>query len=198
MWVLDHVSNWFVLVLFLSGLVGVIIGDMLRNLPIVNKYGFVLNIICTGLVAASLWLNGAKVVEELWTTRMAAAESRAKQAEVESAAVNDMLTKKIIAYDELYKKKQQVIEKIVTNTVTQYDSQCVLPNVTIGVLSAAAEDRLPPSPRSDDGAPSGIKASEVVLNTTDNYVVCNKYRQRLIEWQEWYASQKQIYDKANR
>jgi hypothetical protein len=45
-----------------------------------------------------------------------------------------------------------------------------------------------------DGTASTVKASELLEAVVDNYGTCHETAEKLRGWQEWYSTQKKIFD----
>lgn len=48
--------------------------------------------------------------------------------------------------------------------------------------------------KGSDGTSSNVKMSEFLNIVTDNYATYYEVRQKLIAWQEWYKTNKQIFE----
>jgi hypothetical protein len=49
-------------------------------------------------------------------------------------------------------------------------------------------------PDSVDGTPSGVEAHRLLEAVIDNYGSCHENIEKLKAWQEWYRTQKQIFE----
>jgi hypothetical protein len=47
---------------------------------------------------------------------------------------------------------------------------------------------------STDGTTSNVKASELLEAVVDNYGTCHETAEKLRGWQEWYQTQKKIFE----
>lgn len=194
-WLVENVPAWVVYILLAVGCVGIIGGYFLRRLPPFHQHATVVFATSFATALLGVWLAGALFVSDEWKARIADSQSEATQAQVEAANTNLQLIERLKTYEDQLKEKQRVRTKYVTQYITKYDNRCDLPNATIRLLSAAAQDELPPGPSDTDGDSSNVAISTVVQNTTDNYSQCYAYRKRLIEWQNWYTEQKAIFEK---
>jgi len=50
--------------------------------------------------------------------------------------------------------------------------------------------------KESDGTSSNVKMSEFLNIVTDNYATYYEVRQKLIAWQEWYRTNKQIFESS--
>jgi hypothetical protein len=80
----------------------------------------------------------------------------------------------------------------------QLDAKCSLPESTIMLVNSASQNEVARGPASTDGTTSTVKASAVLDTVVENYGICNETREKLILFQEWYKSQKKIFEDLNK
>ena len=95
----------------------------------------------------------------------------------------------------LRKERKNGTKQIVNQVVSKYDGNCVLSNAFIRVHDSASQDQLPEGSRQSDGESSNVKPSELLNTVVDNYETCYSIRDKLIKWQEWYKTNKEIYER---
>lgn len=195
MWLLDLIPTWLIAGTFVAGVVGFLIGNFGTMLPFVAPYARVIKLASAAAVVVSIFLVGAAVGSAEWRAALVEAEHKAEQVKVESQAANAQLASKIEEQQKKLKEKQRVRTEYITNVVTKYDDRCDVSNAAVSVLRSAAENGVPPSTSSTDGATSDVKISDIVQNTSDNYATCYEIRDKLIGWQDWYTEQLKIYNK---
>lgn len=117
-------------------------------------------------------------------------------------------------YDELYAKKSQVDEKVVTKYVdrvvyvTKWRNQNVeiaknvpdngmLSNGWVHVHDASAKAGSADSTKAADGSPSGITATEALAGVVDNYGTCKANAEKLIALQNWIKEQELMVEDVN-
>ena len=76
----------------------------------------------------------------------------------------------------------------------QIDSQCTLPRSAVSLHDSASRGQVAGSAQSTDGTTSSVKASELLETVVDNYGTCLETAEKLRGWQEWYRTQKKIFE----
>lgn len=93
----------------------------------------------------------------------------------------------------LKQKRQEVIERVITNEVIKYvqtpvSAKCGLDANGVRIVNLAASGDLSRDTESAGGtarAAEGVSAAVVVSTVTENYGACHETRNRLIALQSW-------------
>jgi hypothetical protein len=59
---------------------------------------------------------------------------------------------------------------------------------------SSSQNELPPSTISSVRGTSEIKVPELLTRVSENYGTCYEIREKLTAWQEWYKTQKKIFE----
>jgi hypothetical protein len=117
-------------------------------------------------------------------------------------------------YDELYNKKSQIDEKVVTKYVdrvvyvTKWRNKNVeiartvpdngmLSNGWVHVHDASATASAADPTKAADGSSSGVTATEALGGVVDNYGTCKANAEKLIALQNWIKEQELIVEETN-
>jgi hypothetical protein len=76
----------------------------------------------------------------------------------------------------------------------QLDASCSLPKSTISLHDSASRNEVAGRADATDGAPSEVKASQLLDRVVENYGSCHENAAKLEAWQEWYKEQKKIFE----
>lgn len=187
MWLISVIPAWIPIALATMGVACFIMGTLSNTLRIAGTF----------MIAISLYIGGLVAATSEWRNALEKARADAALIAEQSKQENNRLATLLDDQQKLLKEKQRERIKYITKVVTKYDDKCTVPNAAISVLHAASQNTVPSSPTSADGDPSNVALSEVVTNTTENYTTCYEIRDKLIGWQNWYTTQKRIYEQKN-
>lgn len=194
-WFLSLISESIVNISLSVGILVWIIGFVLNFLPLI-QYRIPAQIISIILLVPSIWFYSFYHYQEEQKKELLILQERITVAENKSTELNAQLEGKIKELDALRNKKNEVVTKVITKVVKEYDNKCELSNAFIRVHDSSSQDEVPSSSEPTDGGTSNVKASELLQTVTDNYSTYYQMRNRLLQWQEWYIKQKQIYNDA--
>jgi hypothetical protein len=99
--------------------------------------------------------------------------------------------------------KTKVITNTLVETIHEVDSRYPLPNAFVRLHDAALGEEgaaqgvsISGSRSADDGAPSPVAASVAASTIASNYGECTARGVALKAWQDWYTTNKDLWDKA--
>lgn len=183
----DAVLVYLAHALLIAGIGGLVVG------VVTNR--FVIKIVSSVVFAVALFLQGFMFANEEWIEqvklmqdKVAAAEEKSKQ---QNAKIVEKLNKEVEAARGNSNENKQIIKEFIAEGL---DAQCTLPNSAVMLHDSASQNEISRGARDTDGRASDVKASEVLETVVDNYGTCYEMRSKLLGWQEWYKTQKQIYD----
>lgn len=192
-WFLSLISESIVSISLSIGILLWVIGFVLNFLPLI-QYRIPAQIISIVLLVPSIWFYSFYHYQEEQRRELLILQERITVAENKSNDLNSQLESKIKELDALRNKKNEVVTRVITKVVKEYDSKCELSNAFIRVHDSASQDKIPSSSEPTDAGTSNVKASEFLQTVTDNYSTYYQMRDRLIQWQKWYNQQKSIYE----
>lgn len=195
MWMLSFIPDaWLVLAvhaILAVGFIGVIVGSFTSKIPFIAPYGSIVKLIAIPLFIAGLFLEGynygtigyRKAAED-YKKQVEVAEEKAKEANKKlSEAVKINIEKTKVTTNE----NKVAIQKYVTD-------ECKLSNVSILLHDSSSQNEVPPSTIGTVTGTSRIEVPELLTTVTENYGTCHEIREKLKAWQDWYKTQKQIYE----
>ena len=187
----DSVFVWITYALFLTGIVLYIVSKLVTILPMIGRYKLGAELLGIAVLVVSAYFYGGIEYRQM----IADLKARVAVAEQQSQDANAALEKKTQQHLKEIKEVRNENKRIVRETVgRQIDSQCVLPRSAVSLHDSASRNEVSRSSASVDGAPSTVKASELIETVVDNYGVCHENAEKLRGWQEWYQTQKKIFD----
>lgn len=196
MQLLNFVPDIFFHLLLIVGVLGLIAGYLLNNIPFIGTNAKTIQVVAILVTVVAVWFEGGISRDKEYREQIAELKVKIAQAEKESAEANTKLVEQLKENEKLRKEKKNATQTIVNQVVSKYDGNCVLSNAFIRVHDSASQDKLPEGARQSDGDPSNVKPSEVLNTVIDNYESCYNMRDKLIKWQEWYKIQRELFDKA--
>ena len=194
-WFLNLITESIINIILPIAIVIWVIGFVLNFLPLFH-YRIIIQLMSIIILAPSIWFYSSIHYQEQNKKDLDLLQQKINLAEDKSNQLNNQLEEKIKELDELRHKKKDVITKIITKTVKEFDNKCELSNAFIRVHDASSQNAIPSSSKPNDGTTSNVKASEFLQTVTDNYSTYYQMRDRLIQWQEWYNKQRKIYEEV--
>jgi hypothetical protein len=187
----DNIFVWITYALFLTGVVLYIASKLVTLIPFINRYKIAAELSGVAVLIVAAYFYGGveyrKMIADL-KNRVAVAEQQSKDA-------NAKLETKTQEHLKAIKEARNANKKIIKDTVgRQIDSQCVLPRSAVSLHDSASRNEISRGASSVDGTPSTVKASELIETVVDNYGACHETAEKLRGWQEWYSTQKKIFD----
>jgi hypothetical protein len=187
----DTIFVWITYALFLTGVVLYIASKLVTIVPFVSRYKLVAELSgVAALIVAAYFYGGVG-----YRAMIADLKQRVAVAEQQSKDANVALEKKTREKVQVIKETVYVNKTIIKETAgRQIDSQCVLPRSAVSLHNSASANQVSRGPESTDGTASTVKASELLETVVDNYGACHENAEKLRGWQEWYSTQKKIFD----
>ena len=195
MWMLSFIPDaWFTYAvhgIFIFGLVGYVSGAFASKIPFISTYGGIVKIIGGLLLIAGLVLEGYSYGTSSYRK---AAEDYRKQVQVAEEKAKDANLK-------LSKELKNKIDSTKTNTneninaIQKYvTDDCKLSNAAVSLHNSSSQNEVPSGTIGTITGTSNIKTPELLNTVTENYGSCHETREKLKAWQDWYKTQKQIYE----
>lgn len=193
-WFLSTFPYLIHLLLVLS-IAGVVVGFFSSKLPFVSSYGTIIKIVSSILLVASVYLEGSVANNERWEQKVAELKKEIEVAEAKSKEENTRIETKVVERIKYVRGKTEVVVARVPIYLTkEIDAKYPVPNAFVVMHDAAARSEVPPSTGSSYEGTSDVKISEVTRTVAENYGTCNEVRQQLLGWQDWYRTQRKIYE----
>ncbi|CAB4137760.1 hypothetical protein UFOVP328_75 [uncultured Caudovirales phage] len=187
----DSLFVWITYALFLLGAGAYIASKLVTWLPMMGRYRLPAELAGVVVLMLASYFYGQV------SYRQAIAELKQKiaVAEQQSKTANAELERRTQQHIKEIREVKNENKRIVRETVgRQIDSQCTLPNSAVSLHNSASRNEISRGASSTDGTPSTVKASELIETVVDNYGACHENAERLRGWQEWYRTQKKIFE----
>lgn len=195
MWLLSYLTDFIVHTMVVFGIIGIIVSFFIPSNPLTLQYALPTKIISILVLCVGIFFEGTIYKDKVWEARVAEMEKQVALKDAESSEANTKLVEALKNNEILRKERKNGTKQIVNQVVSKYDGNCVLSNAFIRVHDSASQDQLPEGSRQSDGDPSNVKPSELLNTVVDNYETCYSIRDKLIKWQEWYKTNKEIYER---
>jgi hypothetical protein len=187
----DWFITYFVHIVLVVGLVTTFASSIVSKLPVISNYGRLVKPIGMVILALGIYLEGGLVTELAWRSKVAEFEEKVKVAEAKSAEANTKIETKVVTKIQVIKENtdenKAAISKYVTDT-------CQLSNAAVMLHDSASQNEVPGSAISTVRGTSEVKVPELLTVVTENYGVCHENSEKLKAWQEWYRTQKKIFE----
>jgi hypothetical protein len=187
----DWFITYFVHIVLIVGLVTTFASSIVSKLPVISNYGRLVKPIGMVILALGIYLEGGLVTELAWRSKVAEFEEKVKVAEAKSAEANTKIETKVVTKIQVIKENtdenKAAISKYVTDT-------CQLSNAAVMLHDSASQNEVPGSTISTVRGTSEVKVPQLLTTVTENYGACYENSEKLKAWQEWYKTQKQIFE----
>ena len=195
----DSVFIWITYLLFGLGVALYLISKLVVWIPLIAQYKFPVELLGVILLTVGAYLFGSHDNDMAWKSRIKELEQQVKIAEEKSQQVNTIVQTKVITKVKVVKQNVYVNREIIREVAgRQLDASCTLPVSTVVLHDSASRNEVARGPGSTDGTPSTVKASELLDTVVVNYGTYYEVAEKLRGWQEWYRSQKTIFDSLQR
>ena len=187
----DGIFVWLTYLLFGVGVILYVASKLVSWIPLMGQYRFPAELAgVLALVIAAYFYGGVSYREQI-----AEMKQRVRIAEEKSQQVNTVIETKIIEKIKVVKENVYITREIVKEVAgRQLDAQCTLPQSTVSLHDSASGNQVPDRAAATDGTPSGIEASRLLDRVIENYGACHENAEKLKAWQEWYNTQRKIYE----
>ena len=197
MWFIDLLPFWIFHAICIAGIVGILLAQFIRFLPLLWPYKLPIQLIALVLLVSGVWFEGGMANEEKWQARVKELEEKVAVAEVKSKETNVQIQTKYVTQIKVIKEQTaQEVQSFKENHAQDLDSICKLPESTVVFHNRTSQNELSASPTDTNGRTSNVKASDLVGTVGENYGTYYELRQKLLAWQEWYKTQKQIFEEV--
>lgn len=149
MWLLnfipDGIQLWVVNAMLWIGIIGIVIGFVIKSIPFINSYRSLIQVISIVLLVGGVYFKGGYAVEAEWQARTAEQkaqvlelEKKVKISEAKSKETNTVIQKEYIDRVEVVKEIQTVVKERIKVVEKLIDAECVVNPEAISILNTAA------------------------------------------------------------
>jgi hypothetical protein len=178
-------------IVLVVGLVTTFASSIVSKLPVISNYGRLVKPIGMVILAFGIYLEGGLVTELSWRSKVAEFEEKVKVAEAKSAEANTKIETKVVTKIQVIKENTNENKAAITKYVTD---TCQLSNAAVMLHDSASQNEVSGSAISTVRGTSEIKVPQLLTTVTENYGACYENSEKLKAWQEWYKTQKQIFE----
>lgn len=187
----DSIFSWITYLLFATGVIVYVASKFVGLFPFISRYKLVAELGGIAALIVSAYFYGGieyrNMVAEL-KNRVAIAEKLSADANV---ALENKTKEHLKAIKEATSANKTIIQEVAGK---QIDNICRMPRSAISLHNSASGNEVARGPGAVDGTPTDIKASQFLEVVIDNYGACHANIEKLRAWQEWYTTQKNIFD----
>lgn len=196
MWILTSLLptwlvTYFVHIIFVVGLVATFASSIVAKIPFISSYGRLVKPLGMLILAIGIFLEGSWWNERGWQTKVKEFEAKVAVAEQKAKEANSKIETKVITQIKVIKETTNENKAAITKYVTD---SCQLSNAAIMLHDSASQNQVSGSAISSITGTSNVKVPELLTTITENYGTCYETREKLKAWQDWYKTQKQIFE----
>ena len=197
MWIIEWLPDAVIYgATFLSAL-ALIVSTFFKNLPFVGQYARAIQFGSAVALLLGIYLCGGISNEAKWQARVKEMEVKVAAAEAKSAQQNVKIVEKVVKQIEIVKETTNENLRVAQEVVAKdLDASCRLTDASVMLHNSASQNEVSRGTSDPAGRTSEVKASELVTTVVENYGTYYQVVEKLKGWQEWYKSQKSIFEEA--
>lgn len=141
MWILNFLPDVAFHILLIIGILGIIAGFLLSNIPFIGANGKLIQIVSILITVLAVWYEGGIAKDQEYKKQIAELQLKVSKAEAQSAESNTKLAEEI-------SKRQQAIQQIIAankqklnNQAVELNKTCTVNDDVISILNDAARAR---------------------------------------------------------
>jgi hypothetical protein len=139
MWILNFLPSFFIHIITLVGVVGILASLVLGMIPLINTYKLPLQVFSLVFLLAGMYLEGAASNEEKWLNMVKEMEAKVALAEEKSKNANSKIEYKFLDKVKVVEKTQVVIQEKLKEVEKVIDAKCEIDPSVISILNEAAK-----------------------------------------------------------
>jgi len=125
--------------IFLTGLVGVIVGGFASKIPFISAYGTIIKAVAGILFVLGLFAEGYNFASKEWIDEAKKLEEKVRLAEEKSKEVNTQIKTVYVDRIKIVKQNQEVIKERIKEVEKIIDAKCEVAPEVISILNEAAK-----------------------------------------------------------
>ena len=197
MWLLKFLPDWIFHAVLVLGVMAMAASFVLRFIPFVTAYRLPIQVAGLVLIVLGVWFEGAMSNESAWQARVHEMEQKVAAAEVKSAQENVRIVTRVVTQIQTIKDTTNANTRYLETQVAQdLDRECTLTNASVLLHNSASHNEMASSANDTLGGTSEVKASELIGTVVENYGTYYQVVERLKGWQDWYRTQKAIFEQV--
>lgn len=141
MFLIDFLPVWVFHVAAVVGILGLVAGFLLSNIPFIKTHGQTIQISAIILTVAAVWFEGGLANDARWQRRVLELEIKIANAQAEAANLNAQLAQQIANNQILINKNTIAQRERLKAEAALLNKECQINNRVIGILNDAAKNR---------------------------------------------------------
>ena len=195
MWLLEFLPDWIFHAVLVVGVLAMAASFVLKFIPFVTAYRLPIQAAGLILTVLGVWFQGAMSNEAAWQARVHEMEQKVAAAEVKSAQETVRIVTRVVTQIQTIKDTTNAnVRYLETQVAQDLDRECSLTNASVLLHNSASQNEMARSANDTLGAASEVKASELIGTVIENYGTYYQVVERLKGWQDWYRTQKAIFE----
>jgi hypothetical protein len=196
-WLLEFLPDWIFHAVLVVGVMAMAASFVLKFIPFVTAYRLPIQAAGLILTVLGVWFEGAMSNEAAWQARVHEMEQKVATAEVKSAQETVRIVTRVVTQIQTIKDTTNANTQYLEKQVAQdLDRECTLTNASVMLHNSASQNEMARSAGDTAGAASEVKASEFIGAVVENYGTYYQVVERLKGWQDWYRTQKAIFEQV--
>ena len=197
MWLLEFLPDWIFHAVLVVGVSAMAASFVLKFVPFVTAYRLPIQAAGLILTVLGVWFEGAISNEAAWQARVHEMEQKVAAAEVKSAQETVRIVTRVVTQIQTIKDTTNANTQYLEKQVAQdLDRECSLTNASVMLHNSASQNEVARSAGDTAGAASEVKASELIGAIVENYGTYYQVVEKLRGWQDWYRTQKTIFEQV--
>lgn len=197
MWLLEFLPDWIFHAVLVVGVMAMAASFVLKFVPFVTAYRLPIQAAGLILTVLGVWFEGAMSNEAAWQARVHEMEQKVAAAEVKSAQETVRIVTRVVTQIQTIKDTTNANTQYLEKQVAQdLDRECSLTNASVMLHNSASQNEMARSAGDTAGAASEVKASELIGAIVENYGTYYQVVEKLRGWQDWYRTQKTIFEQV--
>jgi hypothetical protein len=192
---LEFLPDWIFHAVLVVGVMAMAASFVLKFIPFVTAYRLPIQAVGLVLIVLGVWFQGAMSNEAAWQARVHEMEQKVAAAEVKSAQENVRIVTRVVTQIQTIKDTTNAnVRYLETQVAQDLDRECSLTNASVLLHNSASHNEMASSANDTLGGTSEVKASELIGTVIENYGTYYQVVERLKGWQDWYRTQKAIFE----
>ena len=142
MWLLHLLPSsfllWIINILLVVGLIGIMLGFLIKFIPLVNKYRLPIQIASILIFCTGLYWKGGYSVELDWRQKVDELQAKIDESEKKSATVNTVIKKVFVDRVKVITEQKIITQDKIVEVAKLIDKECLITPETVNILNGAA------------------------------------------------------------
>jgi hypothetical protein len=196
-WLLTFLPDWIFHAVLVAGVLAIAASFVLKFIPFVTAYRLPIQAAGLILTVLGVWFQGAMSNEAAWQARVHEMEQKVAAAEAKSAQETVRIVTRVVTQIQTIKDTTNAnVRYLETQVAQDLDRECTLTNASVLLHNSASHNEMASSANDTLGGTSEVKASELIGTVIENYGTYYQVVERLKGWQDWYRTQKAIFEQV--